>query len=105
MHVMAGTTEIYLCTEGQSVKEGKLVYSSSVETKAEAESDALRRCGIDPSLAKIAYYTVDEDGSFNNFYTYRNPNPATPSGSDAEGAKDAPKGPSGPYMIKRPNPL
>ncbi|HIJ39059.1 MAG TPA: hypothetical protein HPP80_09205, partial [Rhodospirillaceae bacterium] len=56
------TTEIYSCKEGQALKEGKLDYSSDIDTKEAAEEDAKRRCQRDPSLKKIAYYKVALDG-------------------------------------------
>ncbi len=68
------TTEIYSCKEGQALKEGKLDYAADITTKAEAESDALKRCARDPSLKKIAYYKVSPDGDFRVFYSYTNPN-------------------------------
>ena len=84
------TTEIYCCKEGQALKEGKLEMSSSITTKDEAASDALRRCQRDPTLKKIAYYKVSTDGEFRVFYSYTNPNckPAgSPKSSGAEGAR------------------
>lgn len=73
---MSDITEIYICKDGQSLNEGKLEISHSVETRDDAESDAIQRCRFDPSVAKIGYYAMSDDGSFRNFYTYRNPNPA-----------------------------
>lgn len=72
---MSGITEIYICKDGQSLNQGKLEVSSLVETRAEAEADARRRCQFDPAVAKIAYYAVADDGAYRNFFTYRNPNP------------------------------
>jgi hypothetical protein len=74
------TTEIYLCKEGQALKEGKLEYSSTIDHKDDAAADALRRCQRDPTLKKIAYYKVSTDGEFRVFYSYTNPNckPAPP---------------------------
>jgi hypothetical protein len=87
------TTEIYSCKEGQSLKQGKLDYDSSITTKDQAASDALRRCQRDPSLKKIAYYKVSEDGEFRVFYSYTNANAkpaATKSGGGASTAKPRP---------------
>ncbi len=72
---MSGTTEIYICDDGQSLTDGKLVVSHAIETKGDAEADAIQRCKFDPAVAKVAYYAMADDGSFRNFYTYRNPNP------------------------------
>ena len=70
------TTEIYSCKEGQSLKQGKLDYSSDITTKEQAEGDAKRRCQRDPSLKKIVYYQVSPDGEFRSFYSYVNPRAA-----------------------------
>ncbi|MBY0431989.1 MAG: hypothetical protein K2Q10_12380 [Rhodospirillales bacterium] len=67
-------TEVYSCKPGQALKDGKLDYAHHIETKEQAEGDAKRRCLTDPSLAKIAYYKVNESGDFRIFYTYTNPN-------------------------------
>ena len=69
---MAGATEIYICKPGQAIKEGRVEYSS-IETRAEAEADAARRVRIDPTIAKIAYYAVKEDGGFRSLYSFDNP--------------------------------
>ena len=44
-----------------------------METRDEALSDAERRCGSDPSIAKVAYYAVSESGDFKCICTYDNP--------------------------------
>lgn len=72
---MAETTEIYICRGGQSLDEGRLEYSNFVETREEAEADAVQRCKFDPSVTKVAYYAVTESGEFRNLFTYHNPNP------------------------------
>jgi hypothetical protein len=89
------TTEIYSCKDGQSLKQGKLDYDASITSKEEAQSDALRRCGRDPTLKKIAYYKVSPDGDFRVFYSYTNPNckPAGGSGGAAKAKKVAKKPP------------
>jgi len=70
------TTEVYSCKPGQKLKEGRLDYAPHVETKELAEADAKRRCQADPSLAKIAYYLVNEDGRFRMLHSYTNPKPS-----------------------------
>lgn len=70
---MPDTTEIYICKNGQALKEGKLVISGEIGDRRDAEDDATRRCQIDPAIDRIAYYVVAEDGAFRNFYTYTNP--------------------------------
>lgn len=99
------TTEIYSCKDGQSLKEGKLDYDSSITTKEQAQSDALRRCQRDPTLKKVAYYKVSPDGDFRVFYSYTNPDckPARRAGM-AEAAKPrraAPKPPPKPGFFGR----
>lgn len=70
-------TEIYSCKAGQKLKEGRLDLSHDIDSKEQAEADARRRCQLDPSLGKVAYYQVREDGSFRLFYSYTNPGAAT----------------------------
>ena len=70
---MAETTEVYICGEGQALKEGKLEYSDSIYEKADAKGDAEYRCIRDSSIFKIAYYRVNTEGEFNLFYSYSNP--------------------------------
>lgn len=81
---MSDTTEVYVCYEGQALKEGKLEYSYDIHDKEAAQSDAERRCQRDPTIHRIAYYAVDASGRFRNFCTYSNPNPA-PAGSRGGG--------------------
>ena len=81
------TTEIYSCKDGQSLKQGKLDYDSSITTKDQAQSDALRRCQRDPTLKKIAYYKVSDDGEFRVFYSYTNPNSKPVGGAGGGPAK------------------
>ena len=69
---MRGATEIYICQPGQAIKEGKVEYSS-IASRGEAEVDAIRRVREDPSIAKLAYYAVSEDGGFKSLYSYDNP--------------------------------
>ena len=47
-----------------------------MESRNDAASDARRRCRSDPSIAKIAYYAVNEDGGFRSLYSYDNPDAA-----------------------------
>ncbi len=70
---MSGATEIYICQPGQAIKEGRVEYGT-MESRNEAASDAARRCKSDPTIAKIAYYAVKEDGGFRSIYSYDNPN-------------------------------
>lgn len=67
------TVEIYLCKEGQALRDGKLEISHDINTKQDAQADARERCGYDKTIFKIAYYKVTEDGDFKVFYTFTNP--------------------------------
>ena len=73
---MSDVTEIYICKDGQKLRDGKLEYSSHVENKDQAEADAKRRCSQDATIAKIAYYRVSPADKFTNFFTYDNPEAA-----------------------------
>jgi hypothetical protein len=70
---MSSVTEIYVCKLRQELKKGKLFTSGDIHTRAEAETDARERCGFDDSIAKIGYYTTQEDGSFKSILIYENP--------------------------------
>ncbi|MBI5164100.1 MAG: hypothetical protein HY985_09385 [Magnetospirillum sp.] len=67
------TTEIYSCRDGQDLKQGKLDYSSDIDTREQADIDAKRRCQRDPTLKKVAYYKVSDSGDFRVFFSYTNP--------------------------------
>ncbi|CAA7627785.1 conserved hypothetical protein [Candidatus Terasakiella magnetica] len=96
------TTEIYSCREGQELKQGKLDYSD-IEDRGEAENDAKRRCKLDPTIKKVAYYKVAADGDFRMFYSYTNPNCKPAPKPMAAGAppkrKPAPKKPAPPPSL------
>jgi len=94
---MAQATEIYVCREGQALKEGKLEYTDSIDGRADAEDDAKYRCRTDNSIEKIAYYSLNDSGDFRNFFTYRNP--------DFQPSANGPKKPDGkmpPRKKRRP---
>lgn len=74
---MSEVTEVYSCREGQELKQGKLDYVHDITTREQAEADARARCQRDPSIRKVAYYSVGASGKFRNFFTYTNPNPAS----------------------------
>lgn len=69
-----GAVEIYLCKPGQELKQGRVEVSESIENRADAEHDAQMRCMRDKTLAKVAYYKINDDGDFKVLYTYNNPN-------------------------------
>ncbi|MEO5374732.1 MAG: hypothetical protein H7840_10685 [Alphaproteobacteria bacterium] len=84
-------TEIYMCKDGQGLRDGRLEYSDSITCKEEAEPDAVRRCQKDNTLKRIAYYTVTPDGRFKNFYTYTNQGAKAAGGQSRKPAAAAPK--------------
>ena len=99
---MPGATEIYICRPGQAIKEGKVEYSD-IATRADAEVDAIRRVRDDPSIAKIAYYRIKDDGGFRTLYSYDNPHAtAVPERRSALDDLEAPPDPSiAHYSAKR----
>ncbi|NQV46753.1 MAG: hypothetical protein HQ504_03130 [Rhodospirillaceae bacterium] len=84
---MSGATEIYLCKAGQSLKQGRVEYSDSIENKADAEADAIERCRFNKFYAKLAYYAVSENGDFRCIFTYNNPNVSGSVGEKQEEKK------------------
>jgi len=66
-------TEIYSCQDGQDLREGRLDYSTDIVDREAADADARRRCQADPTLRKVAYYAVREDGGFRMIHAYTNP--------------------------------
>jgi len=69
---MSDTVEIYICREGQALKDGKVEYSQSIADKYAAERDAHERVKLNPSIHKIAYYRVNDEGDFRIFYSFTN---------------------------------
>ncbi len=55
---MSSVTEIYVCKLRQELKKGKLFTSGDIHTREDAERDAKERCGLDDTIAKIAYYAI-----------------------------------------------
>ncbi len=95
------TTEIYICKDGQELKQGKLVYSDDIDNRESAEDDAKRRCKGDPTIKKVAYYKVASDGDFRVFFSYTNPN-CKPAPKLTAG--EAPKAKKPPVARKKPPP-
>jgi hypothetical protein len=75
---MSDATEIYICKPGQAIKEGRMEFSSAITTAGQAEADALQKCAGDPSVGKVVYYAVSEDGSFKTLFSYDNPQAGKP---------------------------
>ena len=72
---MPEITEIYSVRGEESIRDGALDYSEAIATRTDAESDAPARCAQDPTIRKIVYYRVRDDGSFRTLFSYENPNP------------------------------
>lgn len=71
---MSHYTEIYLCKSGQSVRQGRMEISSSIDTREKARIDAIARCKKDWALFKVVYYAVDEDEDKSRLlFTHDNP--------------------------------
>ncbi|MDH5747987.1 MAG: hypothetical protein OEY85_01625 [Rhodospirillales bacterium] len=87
---MAEVTEIYICREGQSLKQGKVEYSHSIEVREDAEDDAKRRCRGVSAIQKVAYYRVNDQGDFRIFYSFTNPDFIAKADREEE-AKKKPK--------------
>jgi len=86
---MSELTEIYICKPGQELKQGKLEHSN-ISTKEEAAKDAKSRCKYDPTIGRIAYYSVDATGNFRSIYTYDNTRATTPKPRPANGSSTRP---------------
>ena len=70
---MTEITEIYSVRGDQEIRQGKLDYSETIDHRDAAEPDALRRCAADPTIRKVVYYRVRDDGTFRTLYAYDNP--------------------------------
>ncbi len=70
---MPDVVEIYLCKAGQKLEEGRMIVSHDIPDKEAARADALNRCKISPSLARIAYYAITSNGDFKPYFSYTNP--------------------------------
>ncbi|OEJ67707.1 hypothetical protein [Magnetovibrio blakemorei] len=69
---MSDAVEIYVCFEGQALKDGKVEYSQSIGDKYSAERDAKDRVKRNPLIHKIAYYKINDEGDFRIFYSFTN---------------------------------
>ena len=74
---MSDVVEIYTVRGEESIRDGALDISYSIETKTEAKSDAISRCNSDRTIRKVAYYIVRDDGSFKTLFAYDNPDALT----------------------------
>lgn len=96
------TVEIYLCKAGQALKEGRMMTADGIDSKADAEADAVAQIKRDPSLAKIAYYKISANGDFKLFFTYTNPKAGKAGAPKPKGAAgERPRG----APVRKPAPM
>ena len=100
---MSAITEIYISKYGERLEDGALQTTDEIRSRAQAERDAVQMCRRDPTIDKIAYYAVGEDGKNRHLLTYTNPsNPlrSNPVNRNSEAGRPAgirlkqPKAPS-----------
>ncbi len=70
---MSGITEIYICKFGERLEDGALQTTDDIRSRDHAERDAQELCRCDPTIDKIAYYSIREDGKNRHLLTYTNP--------------------------------
>ncbi|MBT4748351.1 MAG: hypothetical protein HOO19_03415 [Rhodospirillaceae bacterium] len=80
---MPDVVEIYMCKAGEKLEDGKLAVSNDIYDKEAAKTDAIKRCKISPSLARIAYYAINDNGDFKPYYSYNNPKVEEPKSKQA----------------------
>lgn len=67
------SVEIYICKQGQSLNEGRMEMSHDIHGREDAQADAKQKTKFDKTIDRIAYYKMNDNGDFKNFYTFRNP--------------------------------
>ena len=89
---MSGITEIYISKFGERLEDGTLQTTVDIRSREQAERDAREMCKRDPTIGKIAYYSVRDDGNNRHLLTYTNPeNPlSTPREQPATKAESRP---------------
>ena len=70
---MSGITEIYICKFGEKLEDGALQTTAEIQNRDQAERDAHDMCERDPTIDKVAYYSVKDDGGHRHLLTYTNP--------------------------------
>jgi hypothetical protein len=70
---MPEITEIYSVRGEANIRDGALEYSETIANRSAAEADAQARCSRDPSIRKVVYYRVSDEGSFRTLFSYDNP--------------------------------
>ena len=70
---MSGITEVYVCKFGERLEDGALQTTTEIASRDDAERDAEAMCQRDPTIDRIAYYSVKDDGNHRHLLTYTNP--------------------------------
>lgn len=66
-------TEVYSCTQGQSVDDGAMEIRRDIDTRDQARSDAAEKCELNKKLEKVLYYVMNDEGDRKHLFTYENP--------------------------------
>ncbi|MBT6440782.1 MAG: hypothetical protein HOK61_00005 [Alphaproteobacteria bacterium] len=90
---MSNVVEIYICNEGQDLKQGRLETSQEIANRTDAEADAQYRCSEDNAIQKIAYYSLTDEGDAKKLLIYENPHF---SGATAKAGAPRPNGKAAP---------
>ena len=104
---MSGITEIYISKFGERLEDGALQTTEDIQNRNQAERDAQQMCQRDPTIDKIAYYSVRDDGKNHHLLTYTNPsNPYRNSIAEPGTTDDVPLGirlkqPAAPSLWRR----
>lgn len=70
--VVVESTEVYTVRGAEKLRDGALDYADHIDNRGAAEADAARRCELDPTIRKLAYYRVSDDGGFRMLYSHTN---------------------------------
>jgi len=70
---VSNVVEIYICNEGQDLRQGRLETSQEIANRTDAEADAQYRCSEDNAIQKIAYYSLTDEGDAKKLLIYENP--------------------------------
>lgn len=83
-------TEVYSCTQGQSVDDGAMEIRRDIDTRDQARSDAAEKCELNKKLEKVLYYVMNDEGDRKHLFTYENPYFEKTLDGGPEPAKGAP---------------
>lgn len=86
---VSNVVEIYICNEGQDLKQGRLETSQEIANRTDAGADAQYRCSEDNAIQEIAYYSLTDEGDAKKLLIYENPHF---SGTTAKAGAKRPNG-------------